>query len=497
MVTDCQIRRLMMLIKKTGTLVKAADMSGMDQKTARKYLRIGRLPSQVKKEHRWRTRKDAFEEIWGRARELLRNNPGLQARKLFEHFQREDPGRFPDGQLRGFQRKVKIWRATEGQGKEVYFPQEYRPGEVGCSDFTHMGSLGITIKREAFNHLVFHFVLAYSNWETGRVCFSENYESLSKGLQDALWELGGVPQKHRTDNLRAGVYRDLSEKRFTPRYEALLKHYGLKGMTINAGCPHENGDVEQSHNRLKIALEQSLMLRGSKDFSDRQEYERFLARVFKELNWCRKERLLEELKVLRALPQMRLEDFKKVMVKVRPSSTITIRSNVYSVHSRLIGEKVEARLYSEVIEVWYANRVIESFSRLSGEKQHHIDYRHIIDWLVRKPGAFENYRYLDDLFPSTVFRMVYDRLREKSPGRASKEYLEILQLSAREMESEVERVLGVLLNRLEEISVEAVKGVLDGRQRDMLMQDVFVQEANLGRYDRLLGSYGREVSNGR
>ena len=91
--------------------------------------------------------------------------------------------------------------------------------------------------------------------------------------------------------------------------------------------------------------------------------------------------------------------------------------NVYSVHSRLIGEQVEARLGAEIVEVWYAGRKVEELARLRGRGKHRVDYRHILEWLERKPGAFENYRYQEDLFPTSRFRMAYDGLRETTPGR--------------------------------------------------------------------------------
>ena len=128
-------------------------------------------------------------------------NPGLQAKTLFEDLQRRFPGRFPDIQLRTLQRKIKAWRATEGPAKEVFFDQIHRPGQLAASDFTHMNDLHVTLAGEPFDHMVYHFVLTYSNWETATVCFSESFESLSQGLQNALWELGGVPQMHRTDRL--------------------------------------------------------------------------------------------------------------------------------------------------------------------------------------------------------------------------------------------------------------------------------------------------------
>jgi transposase len=151
--------------------------------------------------------------------------------------------------LRTLQRRVKGWRATEGPAKEVFFDQVHHPGRLGASDFTHMTSLGVTIGGQLFDHLVYHFVLTYSNWEAVTICFSESFESLSDGLQNALWELGGVPERHRSDRMSLAVNNLSEKKKFTERYEALMKHYGLAMEKTQAGQANENGDVEQSHRR--------------------------------------------------------------------------------------------------------------------------------------------------------------------------------------------------------------------------------------------------------
>src|SRR5262249_47391494 len=154
------------------------------------------------------------------------------------------------------------------------------PGRLCASDFTHCSALGGTIGGVPFEHLIYHFVLTYSNWETGTVCFAESYESLSEGLQNALWQLGGVPQVHRTDRLSAAVPPGTAGALFTERYRSLLRYYGLQGQAIQAGQAHENGDCEQSHRRLKRALEQALLLRGSRDFASQGEYQGFVAGLF-------------------------------------------------------------------------------------------------------------------------------------------------------------------------------------------------------------------------
>ena len=138
MVTDHQVRRLFMLNEKENSRTIAAAKAGMDPKTAREYLKIGKLPSQIKCTHDWKTREDPFEEDWPEILEMLGINPGLEGKTIFEYLQNTTPGQYQDNQLRTLQRKLKYWRATEGPAKEVYFPQKHHPGELCASDFTHM-----------------------------------------------------------------------------------------------------------------------------------------------------------------------------------------------------------------------------------------------------------------------------------------------------------------------------------------------------------------------
>ncbi|MCP4219693.1 MAG: IS21 family transposase, partial [bacterium] len=150
MVTDRQVRRLMMLINKNETLSQASSKAGMDEKTARKYLKSGKLPSQTCQPHIWRTRQDPFVDVWLEVVHYF-DNPGLEAKTVFRYLQESYPGRFDDGQLRTFQRKVKRWRAENGPGKEVFFAQKHYPGELSSSDFTHMSQLEITISGALFD----------------------------------------------------------------------------------------------------------------------------------------------------------------------------------------------------------------------------------------------------------------------------------------------------------------------------------------------------------
>src|SRR5215470_10889959 len=487
MVTDHQVRRLRKLSNTEQNQEIAASKAGMDPKTARKYLTLNLLPSEARKERHWRTRDDPFSEVWDQVRQQIEESPGLEAKTLFEWLQREYPGRFADGQIRTLQRRIKEWRATEGPTQEVYFGQRHEPGRLGASDFTHMTGLGITVAGQTLEHLVYHFVLTYSNWETGTICYSESLESLSEGWQNAVWELGAIPTEHRTDSLSSAVNNMNNLEEFNRRYEGLMKYYGVKPQHTNPASPHENGDAEQSHHRFKKAVEQALMLRGSRDFADMAEYAKFLKDVFAQRNAGRRQRLAEELAVMRELPARRLESARRERVRVDSGSLIHVERNAYSVNSRLIGEKVEARVYLDHVEVWYGQKKLEDLPRLRGRLKHRVDYRHIIEWLVRKPGAFENYRYKEDLFPSSRFRMAYDALRETAPGQAVKEYLKIRKLAAEEGETPVDEALRELLERRAEaaLTVESLGEVLRRLDTIAPVTEVEVAAVNLASFDEL------------
>ncbi len=100
MVTDQQVRLLFKLMHTEPTLATAAAKAGMDEKTARKYRRLGKLPSETKASHNWLTREDVFADVWPEIEKMLETSPGLEAKTLFNDLKRFHPHRYSDGQLR-------------------------------------------------------------------------------------------------------------------------------------------------------------------------------------------------------------------------------------------------------------------------------------------------------------------------------------------------------------------------------------------------------------
>ena len=299
MITDAQVRKLMREKTKTGLTGIAGLKAGMSRNTAAKYLKEGRLPSEMKEVRDWRTRPDPFLNHWAEIEARLTADPALEAITIFENLQDRFPDEYEPGQLRTLQRRIRQWRGLAGPDKEVFFPQAHRAGEAMQTDFTWASKLGVTIQGEAFPHMLCHPVLPYSNWEWVTVCHSESLAALKRGVQEALFRLGHAPLFHQTDNSTAATHDLTSGKRdFNAEYMDMIRHFGMIPRTIAVGAKEQNGDVEAIHRGLKNRLKQYLIMRGSSDFESAAAYERWLWQMLAKTNRPRKKKLAEELAVI-------------------------------------------------------------------------------------------------------------------------------------------------------------------------------------------------------
>jgi len=480
----------MKLLNEGNPLIQAAVRAGMSEPTARKYARSGQMPSEVTAQHTWRTRPDPYSEVWPEIEELLKQDGGLEAKTIFMALEERYPGRFTAGQLRTLQRRVHAWKAKSGPPKEVFFQQVHQPGVRGESDYTNMGKLGVTIAGEPFGHLLYHFVLTYSNWEAVMICPSESFESLSAGLQGALWRLGGAPAEHRTDNLSAATHElhDSRGRDFTKRYRKVLEHYNLRGTRNFPGNANENGDIESGNGHLKNAVDQRLRLRGSRDFASRSAYEAFLQECVASRNATREERFIEERMHLQPLPAQALPSYTELFAKVSRYSVIGVGKRRYMVPSRLIGCKLTVHLHADVLELFYQGVQVGVLPRLLGDERAYIDYRQIIHSLVRKPGAFRHYAFREGLYPRLEYRRAYDALVAHDEARADFEYVRILHLAAQDGEQAVESVLEALRTEAVVPQYETVRERVRGPRTATGVPDVRIDVPDLSCYDRLLGS---------
>lgn len=441
MIKDRQVILLRNTMAKYNNQRIAAAKSGMCERTARKYIKASQLPSSLKKERQWRTRTSDIEEVWCEAEALLKLAPKLNAPMILTHLRENHPKKITDAHLRSLQRRMQLWRSSYGPDQEVIFPQEIKPGRQSQSDYTHMSSLRITIQKQPFPHLLFHFMLPYSRWETVSICFTESFDSLTEGYEQAVWQLGKVAPEHRTDNQSAVATVLHGKSHFTQRWQEFMAHYRVTPSCNNPGKGHENGSVEKSHDLIKKAVEQHLLLRGSRDFESQEAYRIFLQDIVDGRNKARQEKVCEEIDLLKDLPERQYFAPEMTMVKVSSASTVTIKGCVYSVPSRLIHYSLKACIYPSLIELYYGRQLVQKMERGNPDQPYVVDYKHIIHSLVKKPGAFEQYKYREGLFPRLIFRKAYDYYKSAYPQRGHKLYLKILQLAALHDESIVATVL--------------------------------------------------------
>lgn len=375
---------------------------------------------------------------------MLWQDHGLEAQTLMDWLLETYPGLFQPNQVRTLRRRIHDWRVLEGpERREVMFAQNILPGESSQSDYTHCTELKVLIDGVPFPHMLFHFMLPYSRWEFVWICHTESTETLTTGYQLAVHQLGAVAKVHRTDNLAAAVPIGRHGE-FQPGWESFLSHFSVKPSSNNPGRSNENGSVEKSNHLFKHAIDQRLRLRGSRNFQNLEDYEKFLKTAEAERNRLRADRFREEKSLLIPLPADPWHDPKQFSVSVTGWSTVSVAGAVYSVPSRFIGQKLKALANSSTVRIYYNSHLVAECPR----HQHggrYINYRHIIFHLLRKPGAFRNYQFIEELFPRAIFRSAYDALLRWNDEKCDKAYLQILNLAVMEGAETVASALERLL----------------------------------------------------
>lgn len=398
--------------------------------------RIEKGERSVIKERHWRTRTDPLTTVWeSELVPLLAREPTLTGITLWDYLDEKYPGQHPDSVLRTLQRRVKHWQATEGPDKDVIFRQSVPAGHQGLSDFTRPNTV-VTIAGKPFDHLLYQFRLAFSGWRYVHIIQGgESYSALADGLQNALHKVGGAPKEHRTDSLSAAYVNQVQKQRLTDAYKALCRHYGMRPTTNNLGVSHENGAIEAPHGSLKRRIGQAIKLRGSDDFPSVRAYRAFIERIVEKLNRRCQSRLAEEQPVLLALPRYRFIDYTELTAKVTTSSTISVKHALYTVPSRLIGERVRVHLYHDRLECFVGQtRVItlpRVYPKTPSERARRIDYRHIIHALAAKPQAFRFSQIRDDILPSPAYQQLWLQAEQQfSPQEACKWMVAVLRFAA-------------------------------------------------------------------
>jgi len=480
------------------TVAVAAAKAGFSPATGYRIEADPRLPSQ-KKAPRGRRRPDPLADVWdAEIVPILKAAPGLRAIAVLAEIRRRHPEIGP-GIRRTLERRMRAWRALVGPEQDVVFRQEHPPGRLGLSDFTDTKVLGVMIAGVLLAHRLYHFRLAFSGFAHAHVVLGgESFVALAEGLHRALRALGAVPLEHRSDSLSA-AFRNLdrdAQEDLTQRYQGLMRHYDMTPSRNNPGVAHENGSIESPHGHLKKALEDALLLRGSRDFDDLDAYRRFVDEIVGRQNANNRKRIELERVSLLPLPKRRTSDYEEKIVTVTSSGGFTLRRVFYTAPSRLIGHRLRVHLYDDRLDCFLGSTPMMTLRRgrmVSDSKGGHVvDYRHVIHALRKKPMALLNLVYRDQLFPRPAYARAFEVLcAEAGDRRACKITVELLALAHdRVCEAELAQVIDAELEegRLPDIDVLRARFQPDATS----IPDVTIELVALSSYDELAAVYAVE-----
>ena len=408
-ITDQQ-KRLYMSERQLHSQVIAAAKSGISELSGRRIDKSQHQPSSsIPREYR--TRPDPLDAIWASiVVPLLESCPSITVVGVFDHLCEVRPDSFNPKSRRTLERRVKEWRHLYGQNQPVIFRQLKEYGQLGIADFT-FADFDITINQVPLKHRLFNYRLPASGWSFAQVVYGgESFSALVTGLQRAFRASGGVPNELRTDSLSAAYNNSGSQAIFAEQFSGFIDHYQLKASRNNRGIAHENGAIESPNNHLKNQLRQALLVRGSHDFATTTEYEIFVADIVERRNRRIKHLLVEEQRQLQALPAFDSVNYTEHRIKVRTTSAFQLKRVSYSVPSRLIGCMVNVRLFDDHLDVFVGGKLSLTLTRVHTTRVKQaqlIDYRHLIEALMKKPRAFRTYQWREQLLPSEDYRLIW------------------------------------------------------------------------------------------
>ena len=484
-----QVEVYRMARKEGFTQAVSAAKSGISERSGRRI--EGQLSNAFPKKHPGNnTREDPLDGIWSsKLVPLLETNPALTPATLFDWLGDHCPGEYEASITRTLQRRVKQWKIVYGPDKEVMFRQVKIPALMGISDFTTLKRVTVTIQGVTFEHILYHYRLVFSGWCYVKIILGgESFAALSAGLQEALWRCGGTPIEHRTDSLSAAFNNRAEKEQLTVRYEELCKHYNLKPTRNNLGISHENGAIESPNGHLKRKIEQALLIRESNDFESLDDYQSFIDVIVGKINRSVKTRFQEERESLNPLPKRRTHDYLQEYVVVTSSSTIALKRVTYSVPSKLVGTRLCVHVHDDRLVMFSGHVEVFQTDRLFADKNHRsrsIDYRHLIESLARKPGAFYYSQLRDDLLPSEDYRQIWRYLDDNLDSRSASRYIvKVLLTAAR---NDCEGSLGrYILNHISRGQLPTETDYQKRFSTVIEIPDIIVKQHALKDYDQLI-----------
>lgn len=486
-ITDHQAR-LYMSHRRTQSQAVAAAKVGISERSARRIEHQHHRPA--KNQRKYRTRPDPLSDVWEDVvLPLLKSEQNITAVGIFDYLCEDHLDKFMPSARRTLERRVLQWRQLHGDAQAVVFIQEHPLGALGICDFTQV-DFPVTIAGEALSHKLFHYRLVASGWAFAQVTYGgESFAAFSDGLQNAFLTSGGVPVEVRTDSLSAAYKNHREAFDFTDRFAELVSNYRFKATRNNRGIAQENGAIESPNRHIKAQLKQALIIRGSHNFNDRDEYEAFVQSIVARRNRRVQDTFLSEQQQLHALPQSGSVNYSEHFIHITRTSTLVLKRVTYTVPSRLVGSRVKAHLYDRRLDIYLGGIKTLELERVfapKGARVRSVNYQHVIGSLVKKPRAFRHSQWRAELLPTEDYHRIWRYADDDlSADKACIYIVRILHLAHK---SNREEALGRFV--LEGIEQGRLPSVFDCEDRFMPpispIPNVTVEQHALSQYQSLL-----------
>lgn len=498
METVLKIRRMHQV---DGLSISAiVNVTGLSRNTVRKYLRQSSSePPKYQRQQPAKPKLGEFELTLTQWLDLDAKRPKRQrrcARQLFEDLQRQGY----QGAYDSVQRFVRDYKKQPAK-TAAFVPLRFAPGEAYQFDWSEEEvEIGGVVQRVK----AAHFRLTHSRQPFVMVFPRETQEMVFAAHDAAFHYWGGVPRQGIYDNLKTCVDQVLEgkERRFNPRFLALMSHYVIEPVACTPASGWEKGQVEKQvqdvrrrcftprrkvdslaelNRRLIQELEQAAQTRPHPDDPSQTVWQVFL----------------QERSTLRTLAP-RFNGYTERELRVDSTCLVHVDRNTYSVDSRYAHRHVTARLFADRLQVYAQSELIADHPRLFGRDKTQYDPWHYLDLLERKPGALRHGApFKEWALPPALNRVQQLMLNRKGGDRE----MVTLLLAARQdgmalLEQACQQVL-----QLGGSSATLVLNQLQRLRRPIAVPTVHARvvpltrppEANCQRYDHLL-SGGPHVS---
>lgn len=306
-------------------------------------------------------------------------------------------------------------RVEHGRGApEVFIPQTHLPGREAEVDF---GDIAVRLRGELVTCHLFSLRMSYSGKAVHRASATGGQEAFFEGHVHAFHTLGGVPAGQiRYDNLKAAVAQVIGFTRQrveTDRWVAFRSHFSVEAFYCQPGIKgaHEKGGVEGDIGRFRRnhlvpvpEVDSIAELNELIDDYDRADDQRRIGHRLHTIG----EAFAAEKTLLTPLPVEPFETGLWLTPRVDRYSQVTVRSNRYSVPTRLINRPVRVLLNASDLTVFDSRTPITHHERLFTKGGSRLELDHYLEALVRKPGALPGSTALDQARAAGTFTAAHD-----------------------------------------------------------------------------------------